>query len=403
MPAWAAVADTLTPGVLGEGWEPYVAVAVAVARAGLPTGTPAPAAWCLIAAMTAAGGNPALGRTLARLTGHFHCDECDTTWPIADLLDDEDDAEETPDARIAADANGFRPPRGGRPLTVLPMPPTRVLFSGVPVSAAALSTLPDGRTILATTGEPADPPHRWDFPSGEPLPTAPAGPGTPGSTVAAVAVVLPHPTSRHDADPPWLAALRDGRTVVITGDTDGAVRVWDPTTGTPHGELFRTGAGPVRAMAVVGGTDVVIVSGDRTVDAWSTRAVTGQRSTMAPPAAKLAAIGHTSLVGVATGDLGASKPMVLCDRDGRVSIWETFGVRIATPLPPDPAHREVVAVAGRHVVTAGRATNTLRLWEPVTGAVALVPLDATPRCLLAVGTTLIVGTDTGATVLDLPA
>ena len=49
------------------------------------------------------------------------------------------------------------------------------------------------------------------------------------------------------------------------------------------------------------------------------------------------------------------RTILLADRDGTVSMWVPFGVRLSDPLPPDPAHYDVVAVAASAelVVTAG--------------------------------------------------
>src|SRR5690348_11141554 len=86
---------------------------------------------------------------------------------------------------------------------------------------------------------------------------------------------------------------------------------------------------------------------------------------------------------------GYRRPVLLADRNGTVSMWETFGVRLADPLPPDPAHRQVTAIAvlpgpgdGITVVTASRADSSLRAWQPLNGTATLIPLNARPRCLL---------------------
>ena len=89
-------------------------------------------------------------------------------------------------------------------------------------------------------------------------------------------------------------------------------------------------------------------------------------------------------------------------------MWETFGVRLSDPLPPDPAHREVNGVAvlpgtgnGITVVTASRVDSNLRIWEPLHGSVALLPLTSRPRCLLAADDALLIGHDDGLLALSL--
>src|SRR5262249_37338069 len=105
------------------------------------------------------------------------------------------------------------------------------------------------------------------------------------------------------------------------------------------------------------------------------------------------------IVAVCLGsDLGFRNPILLADRDGTVSMWEPVGVRLSDPLPPDPAHYEVVAVAASTglVVTAGRASRNLRIWQPLSGKVSLVPLAFAPEWLTFTGTALTAGHADGA-------
>jgi hypothetical protein len=98
----------------------------------------------------------------------------------------------------------------------------------------------------------------------------------------------------------------------------------------------------------------------------------------------------------------------VADRNGTVSMWETYGTRLGDPLPPDPAHDDVVGIVvlpgadgGIVVATGSRASHSLRVWQPLNGAVALVPLDIRPRCLLGVGDVLVIGHDDGLLALSL--
>jgi WD40 repeat protein len=201
---------------------------------------------------------------------------------------------------------------------------------------------------------------------------------------------------------PWLAGLRDGRTVLAVGDSTGAVRLCHPSTRAPYGTLFERPGRPVAAMVLTHRAhfqDLVVVYGDLTVDVWSPDAVHGERSSMAPAPDRLHAIGHSRIVAVCAGtDLGFRGPILLADRDGTVSMWEPFGVRLSDPLPPDPAHYDVVAVAASAglVVTAGRASRNLRIWQPSSGKVSLVPLAFAPERLTFTGTTLAAGHADGA-------
>jgi hypothetical protein len=166
---------------------------------------------------------------------------------------------------------------------------------------------------------------------------------------------------------------------------------------------------PVMSMTAVEFTDLIAVYGNLIVDVWSSAAVHGNPKELAA-ARKLAAVGHRRIAAVAVSPerRGHRRPVLLADRDGLVSRWETFGVRLSDPLPPDPAHREVVGItvlpaadAGISVATASRADRNLRIWEPLGGITAHVPLDVIPRCLLNVGDALLMGHDDGILALSL--
>lgn len=127
-------------------------------------------------------------------------------------------------------------------------------------------------------------------------------------------------------------------------------------------------------------------------------------------ARKFLAVGHRHIidVGVSPERLGHRRPVLLADRDGTVSMWETYGTRLGDPLPPDPAHDDVVGIAalpeaggGIVVATVSRASRSLRVWQPLRGAAALVPLDVRPRCLLGAGDVLVIGHDDGLLAMSL--
>jgi hypothetical protein len=145
------------------------------------------------------------------------------------------------------------------------------------------------------------------------------------------------PDGRGNARVPWLASLRDGRTVLATGHADGAVHLRDPLSRNSFGELWRSEGQPVADMTF--GEDLIVVYGSLDVDVWSPIAVSGERSSMAPKSEYLHANGHRHIVAVCPArGLGYRKPILLADRNGTVSMWETFGVRLRDPLPPDPRH-----------------------------------------------------------------
>jgi hypothetical protein len=348
----------------------FDAAARAVADAGLPTDAPMRAVWYLVAAMVAAKGAVSWARTLLRLTGHFRCAQCQSVLPIAALLltkwrtspTEDSGSPQRIDPAVIADEAGFKPAPGGTrvasdfPLRTVAVP------DGLrpPVATEALVVMPD-----------QDGPKKL--------------PWLPGARL----------------NVPWLADLRDGRSVLAVGDAAGTVRLCDPATRAPYGTLFERPGRAVMGMAFTEADlrNLVIVYGDLIVDVWSPDAVHGERSDMAPAPSRLYAIGHSRIVAVCLGtDLGFRNPILLADRDGTVSMWEPFGVRLSDPLPPDPAHYDVVAVAASLglVVTAGRASRNLRIWQPMSGKVSLAPLAFAPAWLTFTGTTLTAGNTDGA-------
>ena len=227
---------------------------------------------------------------------------------------------------------------------------------------------------------------------------------TNGSARALSLAPVRMPASPNPRTADWLAGLWDGRMMLAVGDADGIIRLWDPVTRAPLADISRRAGQPVMSMTAVEFTDLVAVYGNLFVDVWSSAAVHGnpqgagscaQAGRGGPPShRRRRRLLRTS---------GQRWPVLLADRDGLVSLWETFGVRLSDPLPPDPAHREVVGItalpaadAGIVVATASRADRNLRIWEPLGGITALVPLDVIPRCLFNVGDALLIGHDDGS-------
>jgi hypothetical protein len=369
-PEWARVPISLPPG-----FEGFSAVARSVADAGLPGQASAAAVWCLVAAMVAAKGAQSWARTLLRLTGHFHCSKCGSVRPVAAMFDHSlatstgsssapssaglpataspDLAD--PDPATVADEAGFKPAPGGSviagQIALRPVPVPAHLV--IPVLCEALVKMPGGPDDARMLGE---------------------------------------------ARVPWLAKLWDGRMLLATGHADGSVHLRDPSSRSSLNKLWRREGQPVTGMTFGFDEDLVVVYGSLDVDVWSPRAVSGERSSMAPKPEYLHAHGHRHIVAVcsATG-LSYRKPMLLADRNGTVSMWETFGVRLGDPLSPDPRHREVFAIAASagFVVTASLADANLRIWQPLSSIVSLLPLESVPQWLTFTGDILTVGLTTG--------
>jgi hypothetical protein len=190
----------------------FDAAARAVADAGLPANAPMRAVWCQVAAMVAATGAVPWARTLLRLTGHFRCSKCQSVLPIAALLSkwrkwpvEDSRPPKDIDPAVIADEAGFKPAPGGTLVPGdFPLRPVAVA-DGLrpPVATEALVVMPD-----------LGGPNRI--------------PWLPGARLKV----------------PWLAGLRDGRTVLAVADSTGAVRLCDPATRVPYGTCSNAPGGP---------------------------------------------------------------------------------------------------------------------------------------------------------------
>ncbi|MGH3914087.1 MAG: hypothetical protein ACRDTC_11880, partial [Pseudonocardiaceae bacterium] len=159
----------------------------------------------------------------------------------------------------------------------------------------------------------------------------------------------------------------DGRPVVVSGSTDGPVRVWELATGAPVGKPFTGHTDWVRAVAVgeLAGRPVVISgSGDHTVRVW-------ELATGAPVGKPF--IGHAGPVtSVVVGELAGRPVVVSGSADETVRVWElATGAPVGKPFTGHTDWVRVVVVgelAGRSVVVSGADDRTVRVWELATGA-----------------------------------
>ncbi|RZT77231.1 hypothetical protein EV382_0377 [Micromonospora violae] len=451
---WQKVAQAIDDVDLGPGWSGFLDSARRVAAAGVPTHVPADSVWCLVAAMVAITGGDAApwARTLARLAGHARCLECGLVYSIADLIDERGDAGPIDPASVPAETladgvAGFRPAPGrvltpaalgaqvrwrvaGGPVDALAALGDRAVLAAGPAGTTAWEVVSGGPALSAmpgpavsvcvaddsviVTATPDGALLGWEASTAKPLGHAVRRGGTPVRSLAAVLV----PDDLDQRAVSWLSQLR-GRRVLAVGDAGGGVELWEPLAGRPHVELFRQADRSVVDLTALDfvdqwpwtGSDLIVLYGDTVVDVWVSAAVQGDRSTMVPDSASLAAIGHEHIVGavVAPRRLGHRAPVLLADRNGTVSMWETFGVRLNEPLPPDPHHRDVVGIAALPfdrsiaVVTVSSTDRTLRIWEVARGSASLVPLDVHPRCVTVVGQTIVIGHDAGLLAIDIEA
>ncbi|MDX3697878.1 hypothetical protein PV726_48540 [Streptomyces europaeiscabiei] len=472
---WGEVAAVLQEEVLGEEWEPFLQVARAVAAAGVPPETPAQAVLCLVAGMVAATGTPAwAGREWARklmlLTGCFRCPDCEQTRTIADGLTDAPDgahhqgpltqipaavdvlggAEKKSEARRIAEApTGLR--RDGNALLTADGTP----WGEVTVFAASAPGVRDGIDALAVIARPGRPTLvagagksgqvcLWDGADGRlvhgPLPGHPDGvrsmtvlrvplpppdgrillaSGGEAGTIALWAPVEGQPIREPEGN--WLggvsgmcaATMPDGRTLLVTATSRGAVRLRDPATGESVARLNPYGH-PVASIATVpiSASHTLIAASDPQggVHVWDPAVDDPWESGAAVPLSRRALddIGHRVAVVAAVPTHGRTL-LATGDRNGVVMLWDpSTGAPVGDGLPTDIPGSPLTAMTaatllpGRRTVLvmgSGQGRN-LRIWEPETGTVRHIALDVAVTCLAATGSTVVVGHDRG--VLGVP-
>ena len=171
-------------------------------------------------------------------------------------------------------------------------------------------------------------------------------------------------------------ALPDGTPVIISGGNDGTVRVWRTADGTPVGEPLTGHDGPVYAVAagaLPDGTPVIISGGDDgTVRVW--RLADGT-----PVGEPLT--GHDGRVyAVAAGALPDGTPVIISGgNDGTVRVWRTAdGTPVGEPLTGHDGRVNAVAAGalpdGTPVIISGGDDGTVRVWRTADGTPVGEPL-----------------------------
>jgi hypothetical protein len=168
----------------------------------------------------------------------------------------------------------------------------------------------------------------------------------------------------------WVLAVAAGRTgdrdVLVSGASDGTVRIWDPLTGAPSGESSHRHGHAVYAVATgqTGNRDV-IVSGyrDGTIRTWD--AANGN------PTGPILAGNGSAVTAVATGRIGNREVVISGHRDGIVRTWDAVNGKPASPALSG-RQGEVTAVAtaqdgDRDVIITGFRDGTVLIREAATG------------------------------------
>ena len=183
-------------------------------------------------------------------------------------------------------------------------------------------------------------------------------------------------------------ALPDGTPVIISGGWGGAVRVWRMADGAPVGEPLRGHGGRVSAVAagaLPDGTPVIISGGDDgAVRVW--RMADG-----APVGEPLR--GHGGRVAaVAAGALPDGTPVIISGDDGAVRVWRMAdGAPVGEPLTGHSHDGPVAAVAAGAlpdgtpvIISGGGLDGAVRVWRMADGAPVGEPLGDHTGPVLAV-------------------
>jgi WD40 repeat protein len=386
---WGDVAAALHEGALGEGWEPFLRVARAVAAAGVPPETSGQAVLCLVAGLVAAKGTPGWAgmewaRKLMLLTGNFRCPECERTWTIADcLVEDPGGAQplsRPEQARTVADepvatvepAGARRP---GEARTVLqrdgqalldpegtPWGRVRELSESAPSSREGVSALavvpgPDGPALAAGAGDRGVL-CLWDIAGGrllhDPLP------GHPDRIRSMTALSLP-----------------DGRVLLASGGETGTIALWDPVTGQPVREPVANWLGAVNGMCAA------TIPDGRTllVTATPRGAVRLRDPSTGESVARLNPYGRP-IASIAALPISAAHTLIAAsDAQGDVHVWDPAvddprdpgaAVPLSKRALEDFRHRVAMVAAaptqGRTLLATGDRNGVVFLWDPATGA-----------------------------------
>ncbi|GAB2744729.1 caspase family protein [Kitasatospora kifunensis] len=161
----------------------------------------------------------------------------------------------------------------------------------------------------------------------------------------------------------------DGRTVVVTAEVCGVVRVWDFVTGAALGSPLAEVPVPVRQLAVPEDSDaaVVLVLAGGTARIWDLRTANPVSEPYRTPATRAALAASDRLIGLLVGD------------DGETDVVDLVGglliARIATdlstmnhPLVPGPltitahAGQATVAIAANKLSGRRGRSATLGVW-----------------------------------------
>ncbi|KAG9033507.1 hypothetical protein FRB95_014686 [Tulasnella sp. JGI-2019a] len=153
---------------------------------------------------------------------------------------------------------------------------------------------------------------------------------------------------------------------IVSGSQDGTLRLWDPSTGTPVGEVWKFHTGGVQCAAwSPNGKTIVSGSEDNTLQLWDS--TTGTRIGEAWK-------GHTGTVLCLAWSPYETR-VISGSRDGTLRMWDPFtGVPIGEPWKGHSGDVYCVTWSpdGERIASGG-ADDIIRIWDSSTGALVGMP------------------------------
>jgi WD40 repeat protein len=169
----------------------------------------------------------------------------------------------------------------------------------------------------------------------------------------------------------------EGRTLVVSAGSDGFLRLWDPDSGQPYGEPLAGHTAAVLSVAAFPGPKpgrALITSGlDRKILSW-------EIAVGRPVSSAVLVAGYRARAVAVLSSPAGRGLLITGGFDGSVCAWDPgTGELVAGPLSgPAGAIRALAALTlpdGRSLVAAGGDEGTFSVWQPQPGELVAGPLS----------------------------